>query len=99
MDSQLFFRSYSNQLFPCYICEKSPLDFVPPAGISCTSRDRESNKDKLWRTTALIHVDNSRFAITAINSKLELKSTIKTNSFTLTIGCSMIFEIVANLVS
>ena len=55
--------------------------------------------NELGPTTALIHVDNSRFAITAINSKLELKSTIKTNSFTLTIGCSMIFEIVANLVS
>ena len=95
----MFLRSYTNQLFLSYICERSPLDFVPSAGISCTSKDRESNTDELWRTTALIHVDNSRFAITAIDLKLELKSTIKTNNFSLTIGCSMIIEIVANLVS
>jgi hypothetical protein len=43
-------------------------------------RDQELNEDKLWRTTALIYVDDACFAITVIEAEL-VHIPIDTSSF------------------
>ena len=46
------------------------MKFVLREGTSFKIRDQELNADKLWRTSALIYVDNDCFAIRVIEAEL-----------------------------